>query len=164
MADDSALSRILQRIRRALGGGTGAFAPQAAALAWRRADGPGAEVLLITSRGTGRWILPKGWIEDGEDKAAAAAREAWEEAGIEGSVAPEPVGTYVYRKTDDAAARPCHVTVYALAVTRQARDWPERAERDRKWVPAAQAAQLVDEPDLRALLDAFDTGWKKPAA
>lgn len=164
MADDSALSRILQRIRRAFGGETGAFAPQAAALAWRRADGPVAEVLLITSRGTGRWVLPKGWIEDGEDKAAAAAREAWEEAGIKGSLTPEPVGTYVYRKTDGETVQSCHVTVYALAVEHQADDWPERAERDRKWVPAARAAQLVDEPDLKALLDAFGTGWRKLAA
>lgn len=164
MAGQTALTRFLHRLKQALAGGTASMAEQAAALVWRPAGGARAEVLLITSRGTGRWILPKGWIEEGEDAAKAAAREAWEEAGVEGAVTAKPVGSYDYVKVDDSIVQPCRVMVCALALARLADDWPERAERDRKWMAPAEAARLVDEPELRALLEAFDTDWRKMAA
>ena len=140
---------------------------QVAALVWRKAGKKKKiEVLLITSRDTGRWVLPKGWVEHREDGAEAAKREAWEEAGVEGTVQDEPVGHYRYDKTQsgDEPALPCIVAVYALAVKRQAKDWPERDERERNWVSPAKAAKLVDEPELQELLDAFGTDWKKLAA
>ncbi|MBO6640481.1 MAG: NUDIX hydrolase [Roseitalea sp.] len=168
MADDGTLSRILNQLKRAIGATPEADpvrAEQVAALVWRKAGKKKIEVLLITSRGTGRWILPKGWVEADEAMGSAAAREAWEEAGVEGTLSDGPVGTYDYDKlTDDGDAIPCRTHVFALAITRQARDWPERDERQRKWVPAADAAGMVEEPELKALLDAFATGWKKMAA
>ncbi|WP_375567364.1 NUDIX hydrolase [Oceaniradius stylonematis] len=168
MAENGTLARILNQLKRAIGAAPEPDpmrAEQVAALVWRKAGKKKAEVLLITSRGTGRWILPKGWIETGESMGEAAAREAWEEAGIEGNVTGEPVGTYDYDKLeDDGQAIACRTHVFALAVTRQAKDWPERDERERKWVPAADAAGMVEEAELKVLLDAFATGWKKMAA
>ena len=162
MADHGTLFRLFQRLRRAFG--QDATDEQAAALVWRRAGKATVEVLLITSRGTGRWILPKGWIEDGEDMAGAAAREAWEEAGVTGRLAGEAVGTYRYVKVDGSDIRPCEVTVFALALADQADQWPECAERERAWYPAREAAQMVDETELKALLERFEAGWEELAA
>lgn len=164
MAEDSTLSRIIRQLRRAFGQDDASVGMQAGALVWRKAGKGKVEVLLITSRGTGRRVLPKGWIDDGEDTAQAAAREAWEEAGVEGTIADKPVGSYDYVKVDDGQIQPCRVTVHALAMSRQASDWPERDVRQRQWLPASEAAERVDEPGLRALLEAFDTDWKKLAA
>lgn len=183
MANDNPLTRIMQQLRRAFSGQSPQHAvphdalaleaaaqetaavEQAAALVWRRAGKKKAEILLVTSRGTGRWIVPKGWIEPGEDTASTAAREAWEEAGIEGDVTPEPVGSFHYDKIEeDCDPVRCHVTVHALESSRQARNWPEHGQRKRKWVSAADAAEMVEEAELAALLEAFETGWKKLAA
>jgi 8-oxo-dGTP pyrophosphatase MutT (NUDIX family) len=62
-------------------------------LPWRIRKGE-VQVCLVTSRGTGRWILPKGWPEKDLSHAEAAAREAWEEAGLKGSADPEPCGEF----------------------------------------------------------------------
>lgn len=166
MAKDTPLGRITKQLRRAFGSKVQDEAmEQAAALVWRRAGKKKVEVLLVTSRGTGRWVLPKGWIEGGESTADAAIREAWEEAGVEGEITADPFGTYAYGKIEaDGSVIPCHVTVYALEMTRQARNWPEQGERTRKWVSAAKASSLVEEDGLAALLDAFGTDWKKLAA
>ena len=138
--------------------------PQVAALVWRQDDDE-AKVLLLTSRDTGRWVLPKGWIEPREALTEAVAREAWEEAGIEGKVAAKPLGSYDYDKVlDDGDVQSCLVAVFALTMKRQAKDWPERDERDRKWVSPAKAAKLVDEPGLKDILRAFDADWRKLAA
>jgi 8-oxo-dGTP pyrophosphatase MutT (NUDIX family) len=132
--------------------------PQFAALCWRmRRDKP--EVLLITSRDTGRWVIPKGWQVAGKDGAASAAQEAWEEAGVTGAVGTEPLGRYGYDKvlTPDMHL-PCAVSVYALRVAALARKFPERGERRRKWFTAEKAARKVAEPDLRILLQAVASG------
>ena len=132
--------------------------PQFAALCWRmRRDKP--EVLLITSRDTGRWVIPKGWQIAGKDGPASAAQEAWEEAGVEGRIGPAPLGLYAYDKvmTPDKCL-PCAVSVYALRVATLARRFPERKERRRKWFTAEKAARKVAEPDLRALLEAVAAG------
>jgi len=142
------LSAVIRRWSRRAG-------RQAAALPWRRTPAGGIEVLLITSRGTGRWILPKGWIEPGEGAAAAAAREAWEEAGVRGQVAPRPLGSYPYVRTPEGGARACRVAVFPLRVEAELDAWPEQAERRRVWVAPAEAAERVAEPELRALLAAF---------
>ncbi|MEQ8402998.1 MAG: NUDIX hydrolase [Roseitalea porphyridii] len=164
MADHNTLSRIIRQLKRAFGQEDASVGMQAGALVWRRAGKGKVEVLLITSRGTGRWVLPKGWLDGGENVAQAAAREAWEEAGVEGTVSDSPLGSYDYVKVDDGHIQPCRVTVHALAMVRQKADWPERGERERQWLPAAEAAERVAEPGLRALLQAFDTDWKKLAA
>lgn len=125
---------------------------QIGALCWRMHRGH-PEVLLITSRDTGRWVLPKGWPMKNLCPAAAAAREAWEEAGVHGSIADDAIGFYSYDKIIPRdAALPCMVTVFPLRVTGLADCFPERKQRRRKWFAAAKAARKVAEPELRALL------------
>jgi 8-oxo-dGTP pyrophosphatase MutT (NUDIX family) len=125
---------------------------QYAALCWRLHRGH-VEVLLITSRDTGRWVTPKGWPMDGMDPAEAAAREAWEEAGVTGEVEPDVLGFYSYDKVlKPGQSLPCVVAVYPLRVGELADKFPERKERRRKWFSAAKAARKVAEPELRELL------------
>lgn len=124
---------------------------QYGALCWRMHRGH-VEVLLITSRDTGRWVIPKGWPIDGLDPAASAAREAWEEAGVRGDFDAEPLGLYTYDKVlNPDASLPCAVAVFPLRVDELAAKFPERKERRRKWFAAAKAAKKVAEPELRAL-------------
>lgn len=129
---------------------------QFGAICWR--EGPsGAEVLLITSRDTGRWVIPKGWPIDGLPPEGSAAREAWEEAGVTGRADPQCIGLYSYDKLLGKAAAPkgalpCVVAVYALKVEKLARSFPEAGQRRRKWFRARKAATKVAEPELQALL------------
>ncbi|MGL4311481.1 MAG: NUDIX hydrolase [Paracoccaceae bacterium] len=129
--------------------------PQLGALCYRRNRGK-TEVLLVTSRDTGRWIIPKGWPMQGIAPEEAAAREAWEEAGVEGKIKSHPLGDYTYDKVLKASRSvPCRVTVYPLRVTALARRFPERDERSRKWFSLTKAAGKVAEPELRALITGF---------
>lgn len=105
-------------------------------------------VCLVTSRSGRRWVLPKGRIDPGHTPSQAAEIEAWEEAGLVGSLDPDPAGSYLYEKYD----RGYHVLVFRMAVARVHDDWPERTERRRAWVSADEAAEWVEEPDLRAIL------------
>ena len=89
----------------------------------------------------------------------AAKREAYEEAGIDGSIQRRAIGLYTYdKRTSDGTSQPCIVTVYALRVLREHRSWLEKIERKRCWFPFAEAAKLVNEPDLRALIRSFGSG------
>jgi 8-oxo-dGTP pyrophosphatase MutT (NUDIX family) len=129
---------------------------QVAALPWRR-GADGVEILLITSRETRRWVTPKGGRMSGKTDAEAAAQEALEEAGVEGVTGGRPLGSFRYLKVlKRRAARWCVVDLYALEVTVEHPDWQERAERERVWLPRDEAARRVDEPDLRALIAAFE--------
>lgn len=129
---------------------------QVAALPWRRGAG-GIEIMLVTSRETRRWVTPKGGRMPGRTDAAAAAQEALEEAGVEGVVSETPLGTFRYLKVlKRRAPRWCVVALYALEVRVQHDDWPERAERERVWISRAEAAERVDEADLKALIAAFE--------
>ena len=129
---------------------------QVAALCWRMEDGK-PKVLLVTSRETGRWVLPKGWPERGTDAHQDAAREAWEEAGVRGEASPECLGFYAYNKVlGPDKGIPCVVAVYPLEVTALKDTYPEVRERRRKWFSPAKAAEKVAEPELKALLAAFD--------
>jgi 8-oxo-dGTP pyrophosphatase MutT (NUDIX family) len=123
-------------------------AQQVAALPLRL--GPaGPEVLLVTSRDTGRWIAPKGWQKRGVAPADMAAREAYEEAGVRGQVSAEPVGTYRYAKRFGAShTRECTVAVYLLRVEEELSEWPERGDRQRRWFTPGQAAMAIAEPGL----------------
>ena len=129
---------------------------QVAALCYR-GKGDQKEVLLITSRGTGRWILPKGWPIDGMNGAEAAMQEAWEEAGVrDGKLAQEPLGEFHYDKElDGGHVAPCSAKVYPIKVKQLETDFPEAGQRTRTWVPADKAAEMVQEADLQALLRAF---------
>jgi 8-oxo-dGTP pyrophosphatase MutT (NUDIX family) len=126
---------------------------QVAALCYRR-DENGVEVLLITSRGTGRWIIPKGWPIDGKDAPGAALQEAWEEAGVRsGRVTSEAVGIYCYEKElSTGLPVPVETLVFAVEVGQMESDYPEVGERQRKWVSPAAAAKMVQEPQLQQIL------------
>ncbi|THD79477.1 MAG: NUDIX hydrolase [Phenylobacterium sp.] len=129
---------------------------QFAALPWRRAEDGRVEVLLITSRETRRWIIPKGWGKPDEAPAAAAAREAFEETGVKGVVGDTPLGDYRYDKLlKDGRVQQVTVGVYALETTRERKSWPEKDLREKMWVAPDIAAGLVDEPELQALIAAF---------
>ena len=128
---------------------------QVAALPWRRGAN-GLEIMLITSRETRRWVTPKGGRMAGKTDAEAAAQEALEEAGIEGRVDQEPVGTFRYLKVlKRRAPRWCVVAVYPLEVQTEHAAWQERHQRVREWMSVAEASARVDEPDLKALIAAF---------
>ncbi|KAF0172106.1 MAG: NUDIX hydrolase [Rhodobacteraceae bacterium] len=125
---------------------------QYGALCWRMHRGK-VEVLLITSRDTGRWVIPKGWPMDKRTPAQAAAQEAWEEAGVQGEIAEIRLGGFDYQKIiNPKRALACHVEVFALRVTKLVNKFPERQQRRRKWFSAEKAARKVNEPELRQLL------------
>lgn len=139
----------------AQGADTGGTRMQYGALCWRQGDA-GIEVLLITSRDTGRWVIPKGWPMPGLAPEAAAAQEAWEEAGVEGAINPLCIGRYGYRKCLSAdASVPCAVAVYGMRVEGLAKTFPEVKERRRKWFAVAEAATLVAEPELSVIISHF---------
>lgn len=129
---------------------------QSAALPWRRAADGAVEVLAITSRETRRWVIPKGWPMKGLSSAATAAREAFEEAGVTGQIAKKPLGAYHYdKRLNTGRLQRVRVSVFALKVEAEAETWPEIGQRDRVWMTAADAADRVDEPELKALIRAF---------
>lgn len=111
-------------------------------------------VLLVTTRGRGDWIIPKGWPIRGLTAAATAAREAFEEAGVIGNiVGDKPVGSYRYEKQrTPRKVITCEVSVFLLAVERQLRKWPEKSERDTKWFAPEDAAKVVATAGLAAVL------------
>jgi 8-oxo-dGTP pyrophosphatase MutT (NUDIX family) len=116
----------------------------------------GLQVLLVTSRETGRLVLPKGWTEKGMKDAAAAAQEAFEEAGVKGNVSSKPVGTYNYTKIiGPGFALACSVDVYPLEVKKHLKDWPEKTQRERLWFTPSEAALRVAEPALADILRRF---------
>lgn len=114
------------------------------------------QVLLVTSRGTGRWILPKGWPIDGATPAEAALQEAWEEAGVQGKVTGGIQGIYSYEKNGDGENLPCVAAIFPVKVNALKRKYPEMDQRDRKWVSRKKAASLVDDPELRQIISNFD--------
>ncbi len=126
---------------------------QVAALCCRDGD-DGLEVLLITSRDTGRWIIPKGWLMEDKSAADAAEIEAWEEAGVQkADIVPRPIGTYSYdKRLDDGYENPVEVQVFRLNVSQLADIYPEARERRRVWVSPSEAAGKVDEQELKAIL------------
>ncbi len=142
-AFDSVLLPLLQRPRRL----------QVAALCLRK-TGADQEVLLVTSRDTGRWVLPKGWPIRGMDAPGSAMQEAWEEAGVsEANMNTSPVGSYGYdKRLDSGLELPVEVKVYEAQVTDMEDKFPESHERTRKWVLPEEAAEMVNEPELQALL------------
>ena len=154
-------NNLVERVRRLFG-----KAPcrlQAAALPWRK-TADGVEIMLITSRDTGRWVLPKGWPDGDEDLSLAAAREAGEEAGLSGAVSRHEIGRYFYAKVLSSGEEvPCEVLVFPLEVDRIADKWKEKGQRKRKWVSPGKAARMLNEPDLCGLISAFG-GNRKFAA
>ena|SRR5262249_53061767 len=128
------------------------MAVQYGALPYRRNESAQMEVMLVTSRETRRWIIPKGWPHKGRAPHRSAAREAYEEAGVVGRVRRQPVGSFSYEKHLTTGIVVCKVHVFALEVRRQSRTWPERQERELKWLSPGQAAKAVKEPMLAKII------------
>ena len=121
---------------------------QYAALPYRQGN-ESIEILLVTSLGTKRWIIPKGWPMSGHEPHEAAAREALEEAGVVGAIGSEPIGTYRYEKRRKSGASvPCTVEVFPLLVGTQRKRWPEKGRREVKWFPAEEAAKTISDAEL----------------
>lgn len=129
---------------------------QVAALPWRLTD-DGRQILMITSRETRRWVIPKGGRMVGKTDPEAAAQEAMEEAGVRGEMDQTSIGVFRYAKgLKDGGVRQCVVSVYPLQVLVQLGAWPEAHQRERRWMSLGEAADLVHEPDLAALIRDFD--------
>jgi 8-oxo-dGTP pyrophosphatase MutT (NUDIX family) len=126
---------------------------QTGALPWRFSDDAGLEVLLITGRRSSRWLLPKGWPMLGKTLAAAAAQEAFEEAGVIGRVDPAPLGAYLHTKQHvtlgDMKTR---IIVHTLLVEQELTTWPESSQRQRRWFEVEQAARKVEAEGLADLI------------
>ncbi len=120
---------------------------QSAVIPFRRTP-EGLKILLITSRRGTRWVIPKGLVDPGFTPLESAVKEAWEEAGIRGSVRPDSVGEYRYRKWGGQ----CRVQVYLMEVERIYQSWPETGFRRREWLSPDEAARRVDEPELKQMI------------
>lgn len=127
---------------------------QAGALCYRRNENGGVEILLVGSRRNGRWGIPKGHVEGGEASSAAALREAFEEAGVEGVVDTTVFGTFSYRK--DTSPNCYHVAVHLLQVSRIADKFPEKDVRKTRWFPLESALRQAAQPGLRMLLASLE--------
>lgn len=123
---------------------------------WRIHRDGEVRVLLITSRGGGRWIVPKGWPAKGYPLLVAAAREAFEEAGAVGDISPAPVMAYRYAKVlDDGSQAVCHVAVFGMNVRGTLSHWREKEQRQRRWFSLEEAADRLDDTELAAFVRAL---------
>lgn len=155
-------NHLVERVRRFFGGMP--CRVQVAALPWRK-TAEGVEIMLVTSRGTGRWVLPKGWPEGREALSEAAAREAAEEAGLAGAVAPDAIGRFYYEKALPSGMEwRCEVRVFPMEVDRVADKWPEKKKRKRGWFTPQEAAARVNEQDLGELIARFGVNPRHFAA
>ncbi|WP_332303030.1 NUDIX hydrolase [Rhizobium sp. GR12] len=142
---------------------TGAFRQQYAALCFRYAgSGEDIEILVVTSRISGRWIIPRGWPMKRKRPHEAAAIEAREEAGVRGRVRKDAVGRYTYLKMlDNGDVAPCIVDVFQIEVTGAETSFKERGERLMEWVRPDEAARRVREIELKSLLVDFRPKGKR---
>ncbi len=126
---------------------------QTGALPWRLGGGKRPQVLLVTGRRSGRWMIPKGWPMAGKSLAQAAETEAFEEAGIEGTIDPEPLGEFRHMKQHLLMGElEVRILVYPLAVERELEEWPEIGERERRWFSLRRAAESVESAELGELI------------
>jgi 8-oxo-dGTP pyrophosphatase MutT (NUDIX family) len=129
---------------------------QSAALPWRIGEDGMRQVMLLSSRETRRWVIPKGWPMKGKKSAEVASQEAYEEAGLVGQiVGKRPIGRFHYEKRLANGAVLCGVRVYLFRVERQLDDWPERRQRTTQWFEANEAASLVEEGGLAEIISNF---------
>ncbi len=135
---------------------TSAALVQYGALPYRRTLNGTLEIMLITTKRSRRWIIPKGDPIKGLKPAKSAAREAFEEAGIRGSIGEKSIGAFRFQKTLDSAPNVlCEVKVYPLNVKQQMREWPEASQRTARWFDPAEAQAAVKDAGLRALIARF---------
>jgi 8-oxo-dGTP pyrophosphatase MutT (NUDIX family) len=142
------------------------FGEQYAALCYRRAADGEIEILLVTSRDTGRWIIPKGWPMKGKKPHRAAAIEAWEEAGVKGKARKKAFGYFTYLKGKKDGSVPVSAAVFLLRVDKLDDAFQEKGQRKREWVSCDEAARRVREPELKTMLldlpGKLDTKKKTP--
>ena len=118
-----------------------------------RFTGAGREIMLISSRDTGRWVIPKGWPIKGLTPAETAAREAYEEAGLGGQVSKKPIGEFEYgKRLNGGKVQPTKVEVFAFEQMVQHPDWPEQGQRRLQWFSIHEAADAVEEPQLKDII------------
>lgn len=126
---------------------------QTGALPWRLGAKNGIEVLLVTGRRSGRWTIPKGWPMPGKSLAEAAEQEAYEEAGVRGTIDPRPIGTFRHvKQLEIAGDLEIDIVVHPLWVDRELEKWPELGQRKRKWFKPKDAAKRVDSPELSEMI------------
>jgi 8-oxo-dGTP pyrophosphatase MutT (NUDIX family) len=113
------------------------------------------EILIVTTRQTRRWIVPKGWPIKRLTPAKSAAREAFEEAGVR--IGARAIGSFRYKKAADetGAEADCEVKIFPLLVRRQSATWPESAQRVAQWVDPEKAISLIREPELKSMVAKF---------
>lgn len=135
-------------------------------LAYRETKTAGLKILLVTSRETRRWVIPKGWPIKGLKPPASGAQEAYEEAGVRGTTRSRALGSFLYEKrlVEKHTTVPCEVTVYPMQVTRQETRWPEQAERKRFWFSPTTAIGAVSENGLKAIIGDFVSRRQKIAS
>ncbi|GLK77887.1 hypothetical protein GCM10008171_31410 [Methylopila jiangsuensis] len=118
-----------------------------------RVSDDGLQVLMVTSRRSKRWIIPKGWPMKGRTALGAAVREGFEEAGIYGQGLKPSLGVFRYAKRMNfGRSTSLRIEVFPMAVTELLENWPERDERERRWMTVDEAAEAVPEPDLKAII------------
>lgn len=135
---------------------------QFGALPWRLTEGGIRQVMLVTSRETRRWIIPKGWPMKRLKPAEVARQEAFEEAGLIGQIAGKrSIGSFHYEKRLPKQTILCEVQVFLFRVERQLDDWPEKSQRETRWFDAREAAELVDEGGLAEIIDRFSGSYQR---
>jgi 8-oxo-dGTP pyrophosphatase MutT (NUDIX family) len=129
---------------------------QFGALPWRLTEGGTRQIMLLTSRETHRWVIPKGWPMKGRKPREVATQEAYEEAGLIGHiVSKRPLGNFHYAKRLPKGDAICQVRVFLFRVERQLDEWPEKGQRETKWFDAEEAVDLVEEGGLAEIIDRF---------
>jgi len=142
----------VKKVARNTGKGT-----QYAALCYRRRRSGAVEILLVTSRGTGRWIPPKGWPMAGISPEQAAATEALEEAGATGQIYRMSLGKYRYDRPESTPQKnSTEAYIFPLKVKKRVSAFKEKGQRQVKWFKQKKAAKLVREPGLRKIIRKFD--------
>jgi 8-oxo-dGTP pyrophosphatase MutT (NUDIX family) len=135
---------------------------QFAALPWRISERGTRQVMLLTSRETRRWVIPKGWPMKKRKPAEVASQEAYEEAGLIGHiVGKRPVGRFHYAKRLSKGEVLCQVRVFLFRVERQLDDWPEKSQRETKWFDAEEAVDMVEEGGLAEIIDHFSGSYSR---
>jgi len=114
-----------------------------------RPSGPDLKILIILSRTSGNWIVPKGHLEPGLTARESAEAEALEEAGLLGDVGFRPIGAYTYRRHPSRGAVICRVRLFPMRVTQEVEEYDERGEREKRWVSADEAVDLLAYSGLR---------------
>lgn len=142
------------------------FEEQYGAVCYRTHPDTGeAQVLLVTSRDTGRWVIPKGWPMKGKKPHKAAATEAWEEAGVKGKAYKKPVGRFTYLKgLSNGKSVPVVVLVHLVKVESIDENYREKGQRRSEWMSCQEAARSVREPELKTLLSGLEDKLQSPTS